>query len=217
MIYFNDKEINPKFNNVTLSRVMYNNKKIYPSSSDEVYILDTDGLLYKSEDWDVANNNKAVGVAIISDKYKFVISKVNSDEGMDWGINSDVPGCFISENSSTAIQDFNGKNNTNAIISALGTDGTAANYCRSTPNLFPDNRQGYLPSLGELKVINNNKAEVEAYMSLIGGDNFRNNNWYWSSSLYDSSIAWYIRWDNGEVIYEYRINAGFIRAIASIE
>lgn len=33
MIYFNDKEINLKFNNVTFSRVMYNNKKIYPSNS----------------------------------------------------------------------------------------------------------------------------------------------------------------------------------------
>lgn len=43
MIKYNNKNITPKFNNEDVSRIMFNNKQIYPSSSGtyEIYYLDS--------------------------------------------------------------------------------------------------------------------------------------------------------------------------------
>lgn len=182
-----------------------------------VYVLSTDNMLYKKGGWDVANNANAVGVAVLSDDCKFVISKQEASGRMIWGSTGTPSGCFMSSDSSAALQDFAGKANTDAVLSAYESEATAANYCRNTSGLFPDGRQGYLPSLGEWKTAYDNKTEVAACMSLIGGTAFQEN-WYWSSSLYSSDNAWILYWNTGYVDSDLRDNEiNYVRAVASLD
>ena len=182
-----------------------------------VYVLSTDNMLYKKEGWDTANNANAVGVAVLSDDCRFVISKQGASEDMIWGSTGTPSGCFMSTDKSAALQDFAGKANTDAVITAYGENANAAYYCRNTEGLFPDGRKGYLPSSGEWKAAYDNKSEVVACMSLIGGTSFKNE-YYWSSSLADLYNAWLLDWTNGNVnsgargYYNY-----YVRAVASLD
>ena len=64
--------------------------------------------------------------------------------------------------------DFAGKSNTDKIIAQLGTgNAPAAEYCSNY--IFPNGQKGYLPALGEWQIAYDNKTEIDACMSLIGG------------------------------------------------
>ena len=182
-----------------------------------VYVLSTDNMLYKKEGWDAANNANAVGVAVLSDDCRFVISKQEASGGMIWGSTGTPSGCFMNTDKSAALQDFAGKANTDAVITAYGENANAAYYCRNTEGLFPDGRKGYLPSSGEWKAVYDNKSEVVACMSLIGGTSFKND-YYWSSSLADLYNAWLLDWTNGNVNYGARGYYNYcVRAVASLD
>ena len=181
-----------------------------------VFILDTDGNLVSRGSWNTGNNAKAVGVAVLSDNCKFVISKQEAPNYMIWGSTGTPSGCFMSADQFTALQDFAGKANTDAVLSAYGTGATAANYCRNTSRLFPDGRQGYLPSLGEWKTMYDNKSEVTACMSLIGGTAFTEGV-YWSSSLCSSDDAWILLWRTDYVAcYNRGASNTSVRAVAAL-
>lgn len=115
-----------------------------------------------------------------------------------------IDGCTTTINYDTAKIDYNGKQNTNAIVSQLGTSETyAARYCKEYT--FPHGVQGYLPALGELYETYQNKSEVDACMSLIGGkplyDGSISNYRKWSSTQLDSNSAWAFVWeDDGGII-----------------
>lgn len=77
----------------------------------------------------------------------------------------------------------------------------AANYCRNYT--FKNGAVGYQPAEGELYEAYQNKTEVDACMSLIGGkalyDSSISNYRKWSSTQYDANNAWYLNWYNGFV------------------
>ena len=85
------------------------------------------------------------------------------------------------------------------LLAATSSEQYAANYCRNYT--FKNGKQGYQPALGELYEAYQNKSEVDACMSLIGGkalyDSSINNYWKWSSTQYNSSYAWRLHWDDG--------------------
>ena len=68
---------------------------------------------------------------------------------------------------------------------------------------FPHGAQGYLPALGELYEAYQNKSEIDACMSLIGGDALYNsgisNYWKWASTQYSATNVWGLDWDNGNI------------------
>ena len=85
------------------------------------------------------------------------------------------------------------------LLDTRASDQYAANYCRNYT--FKNGAVGYQPALGELFEAYQNKSEVDACMSLIGGkalyDSSINNYWKWSSTQYDSNTAWVLDWNNG--------------------
>ena len=216
MIYFNGKEITPKLNGVNLSRVMYNGKQIYPSNkgidpataSNGVYIYSNDGLLYNPEEWDTANNDLAIGVAVITKYCKFVISKnLPMTNHIAWSnalYGTDVSGILTSSSSSTAQTDYAGQNNTNLIRSASSGENSsnnAAHYCYAQTL---NGQHGYLPALGELVAMYNNKSDIDEALVLIGSQSISdrcdelqtsNKPWFWSSTEYSSRNAWFLSWE----------------------
>ena len=156
-----------------------------------VYIYDTDGNFTKADDWNTANNGKAVGVYVGTEKSKFVISPTypTSGSGSIWGNNDMIiPEIATTENVNIARKDYAGEENTNKIISKLGaTSQTAATYCRNYT--FKNGKKGYLWSLGEACDAFNNIDAIKVALQKIGGDAIKLSD-HWTSTQYSVYYAW---------------------------
>jgi hypothetical protein len=142
-----------------------------------VFILDTDNNLFTADEWDTANNSKAVGVAVITEECAFVIGRfayVLKDTCV-WSseTGSAVQGCYYAESYSEAILDYDGIKNTEAMLAVESSANYAAGLASSYT--FANGKKGYLMSAGEAHIIKNNLSAIHTAMSKIIG---------WSSSLY---------------------------------
>lgn len=172
-----------------------------------VYIMHKNRFIVTRENWTYPKE-EASGVAVKTDNCAFVIAK-KEQTSIGWGgYGTLIRGCTTITSESTAKKDYSGKQNTNAIVSQLGTSDTyAARYCKEYT--FPHGAQGYLPALGELYEAIDNNSEIDACMSLIGGkplyDDSISNKYKWSSTQCDSNSAWNMAWDSA-YIYNYDKN-----------
>lgn len=164
-----------------------------------IFILDTDGNLVKRADWNTGNNSKAVGVAVLSDNCKFVISTTENSSNIQWGgYGTTISNIVTTTDAATAKKDYLGSGNTDKIIAQLGSgNAPAADYCRGVT--FKHGKKGYLGSLGEWQEAYNNKAEIDACMSLIGGTAINTSYYHWTSTQYSSSHSWVLDWSDGSV------------------
>lgn len=173
------------------------------SASNGVYIYANNGKLYNPNEWDTANNDLAVGVAVVTDNCRFAITKGEKPQRA-WSAalyRTDVSGLNNYVSGDSAASDFNGENNT-AIIreAASGEDASnnAAHYCYNQ-TISINGRgtvHGYLPALGELAAAYNNKSSVDNVMSLIGGTAMPTDYRLWSSTESSTSSAWALYWDS---------------------
>lgn len=58
----------------------------------------------------------------------------------------------------------------------------------------------YIPSLGELYFILAHFTQINAALEAVGGEPLRND-WYWSSTQYSATYAWYLSLTNGYAGY----------------
>lgn len=58
----------------------------------------------------------------------------------------------------------------------------------------------YVPSLGELYFILAHFTQINAALKAVGGEPLRND-WYWSSTQYSATTAWYLYLSNGSANY----------------
>ena len=165
----------------------------------DIFILDTDGNLVKRADWNTGNNSKAVGVAVLSDNCKFVISTTENSSSIQWGgYGTTISNIVTTTDAATAKKDYLGSGNTDKIIAQLGSgNAPAADYCRGVT--FKHGKKGYLGSLGEWQEAYNNKAEIDACMSLIGGTAINTSHYHWTSTQYSSNGCWVLHWSDGSV------------------
>lgn len=181
-----------------------------------IFILDTDGNLVKRADWNTGNNSKAVGVAVLSDNCKFVISTTENSSNIQWGgYGTTISNIVTTTDSATAKKDYLGSGNTDKIIAQLGSgNAPAADYCRGVT--FKHGKKGYLGSLGEWQEAYNNKAEIDACMSLIGGTAINTSYYHWTSTQYSSDTSWVLRWSDGSVNSYYKNSNYRVRAFAAL-
>ena len=101
-----------------------------------------------------------------------------------------VEGVTTTTYSATAVQDFKGKANTEAIVKALGQNAPASYYCSNYT--LKKKKKGYLPSLGEGKEILSNLGIITELLSYIDPevDNLSSSYRYWTSTQNDISSAW---------------------------
>lgn len=180
--------------NITLSSVQ---SGVYiPSDAPVgVYILSTDGFAYKRSAWNTANNSKAVGVGVKTSKCSFVIAPVEQAIVL-WSDESKLISDCTTGGISVAKTDYVGKLNTDAIVAQLDSQYLyAALLCRYYS--FKNGAVGYLPALGELYEAGQNKSEVDACMSLIGGKPMhdKSNSRKWSSTQQSDSHVWIFDWE----------------------
>lgn len=99
-----------------------------------------------------------------------------------------------------SLNDYNGYSNTEKIAAVL--PDSAASKCRSYT--FPNGEiVGYLPAMGELKIIYDYLAEINIAMDLVGGVKIKidENINYWSSTQCSEYNAWGIKMLDGKVYY----------------
>ena len=164
-----------------------------------VFIYDTNGNLTKPEEWDTANNDLAVGVAVIDENCAFVIGKKVSYSTMQWGgSGTTISGIVTTSDINEAKTDYVGESNTTKIINQLGSgNAPAANYCRGRScTVNGTTLYGYLGAVGEWQTAYNNKSSIDSALSKIGGTAIAND-WYWTSTQYSANGAWEISWTNG--------------------
>jgi hypothetical protein len=115
-----------------------------------------------------------------------------------------VWGCYGTSIPGTGTSLGMGAYNTAAIVAGCTQTNIAAKICDDLVlNGYSD---WYLPSIDELQIM------YELLMA-NGIGNFANN-YYWSSSEYDSGYAWYVYFVSGDVDYNYKGSYdGSVRAV----
>lgn len=160
-----------------------------------IFIYDIDGKLTAPENWNPANNDKAVGVYLGTDTHRFVMTKKSIAGQKKWGGQGVLIQDIVTATSTSISElDFDGEGNTRKIVEQLkgyvdsnGVEGAPA--CEACMNFVVNNKQCYLGGLGEWRIWENNQQAVDDALFMIGGDRINLNPF--SSTQYNENEAWY--------------------------
>lgn len=187
-----NKDIKNAYVGTTPVKAMYlGSTKVYPTGPKGVYILDIDNKLFKKDKWDIENNSKAMGVAVITDNCAFCIQIIEDGRlypfTTDGHLIDEFPSVVTTKDREVALKDFNGYSNSNTI--------TGNDWDRIYEAIFAawvewpnGHTNGYVGSLGEWQELYQHIDEVNEYLALIDGDPIDSH--YWSSTLYDTEAVW---------------------------
>jgi len=163
------------------------------------FILDTDGKLTTASNWDSANNNKVVGIAVITEGHSFVIAPTELGKKAMYNSQTACSGATIITDVNAAKQRFAGNADTQVMLSTYGSNTTYATGA-VTAYTFKNGKSGRFPTLGEFNIAFNNKTAINACISACGATAFSTDNMdrYWTSTYYgteNSAIAfWIMNW-----------------------
>ena len=168
--------------------------------SNGVYIESVDGKAYKADDWQ--SGYTANSIAIASGDVKFRIALTEPSSRMligHWNLPLERYMIAISD-SATAVSDYDGAGNTAKILQMQSYTGYAAGYCDAF--IFPNGKtKGFLPSMGQLWLVYNNKADVDAALTACDGTAITKFN-YRSSTFYcvegDKRYCWELDLGDGQ-------------------
>lgn len=110
-----------------------------------------------------------------------------------------------------ATSHWDGLKNTNKIITTQGIYNHAANICKeySTPGTLIGD--WYLPAINELSKLWNSQFEINKKLNI---DNAFKQQYYWSSTEFNNSDAWYYYFLNGTQNFTNKsFDLGIVRAI----
>lgn len=182
---------------------------------------------FKGNEWNKQPGNhpyRKIGLYFRADnKKEFIIAAEDCSEGKKFKFGGYGTDFRNVENYGTSASDVNtGYEDTKAIIEQSagktdrhGTSGAPAaeaawNY-KANEN---DPMQWYLPSITELKLIYKYWNEINTFLSdYFLYANKLSNDWYWSSTEYDSSSSWFVGMTNGYSGYLNRNLTVRVRAV----
>ena len=149
-------------------------------------------------------------------KYSISIPHVDYDgetrnTDLNWGYLAQGTTNVISTNYKTwrygAISDFNGKQNTAAIIAGAGANtnnrfGNMATYCTKYNQMNTLFGEWYIPSCGQLALMCLYIDEINKALKKIGGKEISTSaqDSYWSSTEYSEAAAWYVGFGRNAII-----------------
>ena len=185
-----------------------------------VFIYDTNGNLTKPEEWDTANNDSAVGVAVIDENCSFIIGKEQSNSGIAWSsklYGTIVYGIVADSTSEDASIDYAGEANSAIVRGLTSGENNAFNWAYSnTITVNGTTLYGYLGALGEWQTAYNNKSSIDSALSKIGGSAV-SNKLYWTSTQYSLNSAWMLYWGDGKAYDERKNNNNYVRAFYHLD
>lgn len=200
-------------NNIELKQPRFTNGVL-------VATLESNYPRFRQPDQAAQYASSAVGVAIVVAGKMVIVAK---DETTAKWADPAASGGSGNKTTSQALADMNGRQNTATIVDTLGSAAPAAYYCKNTyypSNVASDNAyfgtgRWWLPSAGELWMIWSHLFEINRLMAAIGGTPLNRSTWYWSSSEYSATYAWYVGFGGGYLGYDFKTNVGRVCPVSS--
>ena len=162
---------------------------------------------------DLDPNRTPIGV-VFDVSRKLAIALEQSSQ-LQWASEyHDIPG-LTNYTSSNKTSDYNGKSNTSIIIAhgdSNGYDTPAADYAYNYSTTGTNKGDWYLPAVGELILIYNNRKTLNNSLSKVGGTQLPSS-YHWSSSEYNNYDAWVLVFNNGYWSYNYKFNYRYVRPV----
>ena len=184
-----------------------------------VFIYDTNGNLTKPEEWDTANNDLAVGVAVIDENCAFVIGKTPTFSEIAWSsklYGTEVSGIVITEDADIAKTDYAGEHNSAIVRSLTSGEDNAFNLAYSkTITVNGTTLYGYIGALGEWQTAYNNKSSIERAFKKIG--TYISGYDYWSSTQCSSNNASGLDWGRSNIFTSNKGYSSHIRAFYHLD
>lgn len=165
----------------------------------------------------------ADGVALVQGDKILVIAPTDAVLKMDETENV-VSGIAIKSNTTEAVSDWDGKNNTEQLLNNPNFNspdraiGFCAQYSRTNPNgIGLTSGSWWLPSCGELMFIFANIYRINYALSLIqGATKIDSSNSHWSSSTAKNNMMWTIYPGLRKVNSVYKGNMFRVRPVSTI-
>lgn len=185
------------------------------SINDGIFIMfhrnsDNFPLMVKPYKWPSYQNSGEIaeGVVIVEGGKILVVAPTESSSPLTWSSAAISGGGTTTEDRVTAMNDWNGKASTAAIIKASKADAitNTAQYAPGYCNLYSRanaNGKGltagkwWLPSLGEMFMIYANMTKINYALSLITGATQLVEDWYWTSTEGSATTAWILYLGDG--------------------
>ena len=163
----------------------------------------------------------AEGVVVVEGGRMLVVAP--TEASLYWSSAAVSGGGTTTNDRVTAFNDWNGKANTAAQIQHAECSGEsyAPGFCAKYSRVNA-NGQGltagkwWLPSEGELMCIYANMRKINYALSLIEGATQLAEDWYWSSTEYSATYAWYLGLNYGNAnLGPKATNAGRVRPVSA--
>ena len=187
-------------------------------------------LMVKPHKWTNLQNSGEIadGVVVVEGGKILVVAPTESTSKLTWSSAAISGGGTTTTDRVTAMNDWNGKASTAKIIAASTASAVTntAQYAPGYCNLYSRanaNGKGltagkwWLPSLGEMFMIYANMTKINYALSLISGATQLVEDWYWTSTEYSATGAWYLRLNDGYTgtWYTKASGTGRVRAVSA--
>lgn len=151
---------------------------------DGIYLMQSDGMaiLFTGQNLSDTEKSLCTGIGIKQGDKSLVVALVDAYEE-DTELTKEKGGSGFITNYHKAVADWDGKGNTERI----------------GKNLHPNiklNTNEFVPSLGQLYFILLHFDAINEALEAVGGKVLRDD-WYWSSTEYSATNAWYLLLGNG--------------------
>ena len=183
---------------------------ILPFEMDNIFIMyhrksDNFPLMVKTEDWTALQSSGEVaeGVVLVDGTKCLVIAPTEATTTLKWSSAAISGSGTTTTDRVAAICDWAGKANTAAQIAASTSSAVTntSSYAPGFCNLYSKtNANGYgltagkwwLPSMGEMMAIYANMLKINYALNLISGATQLVEDWYWTSTEYSATTAWFL-------------------------
>lgn len=179
------------------------------SINDGVFIMfhrnsDNYPLMVKPHKWASYQNSGEIAEGVVVVEGGKILVVAPTETSLYWSSAAVSGGGKTTTDRLTALDDWTGKASTAAQIthsecsSASYAPGFCAQYSRVNANgKGLTAGRWWLPSLGELVMIYANMRKINYALSLIEGATQLAETWYWSSTEYSATYAWYLALNGG--------------------
>lgn len=199
--------------------------------NDGVFIMfhrksDDYPLAVKPDKWASYQNSGEIAEGVMVVEGGKILVVAPTEATLYWSSAAVSAGGKTTTDRETALNDWTGKTSTAAQIThnECKTESYAPGFCASYERVNA-NGQGltagkwWLPSLGELMMIYANMRKINYALSLINGATQLAETWYWSSTEYSATTAWYLSlgyggaYTNTKATYQTRVRpvSAFLR------
>ena len=183
-------------------------------------------VMYKPHLWTAQQNAGEIadGVVVVEGGKVLVVAPTESDAaGLLWSSEAVSGGGVTTSDRVTAYNDWAGKTNTAAQITKPQCQGAsyAPGFCAAYSRTNANGKgltagKWWLPSLGEMMMIYANMTKINYALSLISGAQQLAETWYWTSTEYSATGAWFLYLSSGYMGYFTKASfRGRVRAVSA--